>query len=116
MFEELERLVKLLNEEVDYVIVEGKRDREALEQIGVKVNVLTVYELDKIRKGSKVVILTDFDEEGKRLNRKLSKVLVDVKIDEWFRKEFGRLLGLSGRRSIESIKALSNNLKIVKGP
>jgi len=108
MLEEIKRLVKILNEEIDLVIVEGKRDKRALEKIGVKVMICTLFSLKEelIPEGSRVLILTDFDREGKKLHARLMRELKGRKINEWLRKEFSRVLGLYGRRTIESINNL----------
>lgn len=75
------------------IIVEGKKDKEALEQLGLK-NIVTlsktpifqvIEDISKITK--EVVILTDLDKEGKKLFGKLNSGLGyhGVRVDNKFR-------------------------------
>lgn len=112
-----EEIRALLNE-VSYlpamVVVEGPRDVEALRLIGFegrievcsKVNV-SDYNLAESLKGeaTSVVLLTDFDEEGRKLNRHLTRLLEGrgVKVEVGLRRQFGRLMAALGIYVIEAL-------------
>ena len=74
------------------IIVEGKKDKEALMKLGIT-NIFTIKEpLFKLcenisKKNKEVIILTDLDKEGKRLYSKLKENLErnGVKVDDEFR-------------------------------
>ena len=88
------RIIEQLYEEIDKlknvrVIVEGKKDKKALEEVGFK-NVVTLDKplfavVEKIT-DKKVVVLTDLDKKGKQIYGKLKKdlnkrgVFVDDKV------------------------------------
>jgi 5S rRNA maturation endonuclease (ribonuclease M5) len=84
-------LEKLKNSE-KAVIVEGKKDKAALERLGVK-NIFTLKKplfavVEEIAASYKeVIIFTDLDEEGKKLYGKLNSWLSyhGVKVDNYFR-------------------------------
>ncbi len=75
------------------IIVEGKKDRRALESFGIKniveLNKKPIFEIiENISSKSKdCIILTDLDREGKKLYGKLNNGLqqLGVKIDNNFR-------------------------------
>ena len=112
-----EEIRGLLNE-ISYlstmVVVEGSRDVEALRLIGFegrievcsRVNV-SDYDLTEELKGeaTSVVLLTDFDEEGRRLNRHLTSLLElrGVKVELGLRRQFGRLMAALGIYVIEAL-------------
>ncbi|MFQ6118471.1 MAG: toprim domain-containing protein [Methanosarcinales archaeon] len=62
------------------IIVEGKRDREALNTLGIT-NVIDISSrtletfIKSLDKNKKYVVLTDFDEEGERKNKKICRFL-----------------------------------------
>ena len=106
-FRELEYLA-------DIVVVEGPRDVEALRNLGFrgKVNICSkvgVSDADLAESladgASKVLILTDFDEEGRELNRRLSRLFErrGVKIERGLRREAGRLMAYVGAYAIEAL-------------
>jgi len=92
---------------VGVVVVEGPRDVEALRLLGfegrvdvcsrVKVSDADLVE-SFVQDGVPVVILTDFDEEGRRLNRDLTRILErrGVKVEVGLRRRFGRLMAALG--------------------
>ena len=89
MEELIEELTKLrLSNKL--VIVEGKKDKEALRKYGI-VNVITInkplFKLCEEINETEVVILTDLDKEGKRLYSKLKENLerIGKKVDDSFR-------------------------------
>ena len=69
------RLLQEIKEGNILIIVEGKKDKRALEELGLT-NIITLYHkpLYKIMEelpAKEVIILTDFDKEGKKLYGKL---------------------------------------------
>lgn len=96
-------------------IVEGKRDKKALSELGVNNIILLnkpIYKLvEEISSHFKeVVIFTDLDKEGKRLYGKLKPQLEahGVKIDAYFR-EF-----LYKNTKISNIEGLKAYLKLLQ--
>lgn len=91
------------------VVVEGKKDRDALENAGID-NVILYYDkpfyklVENIydNDGNGVVILTDLDKKGKQLYRKLKHSLqgVGVKVDSRFREFLFRKTKISYIESI----------------
>ncbi|MCX6775340.1 MAG: toprim domain-containing protein [Candidatus Micrarchaeota archaeon] len=77
----LDRVMKELKESGAPLLVEGKRDREALERIGVKNRIFLVnMSPDKLclrvsKVADEAVILTDFDEAGQKLCRRIEEAL-----------------------------------------
>ena len=98
----------------DVVVVEGPRDVEALRnldfegrvticsKVGVSDSDLAESLADR---DSKVVILTDFDEEGRELNRRLSRLFErrGIKVERELRREAGRLMAYVGVYAIEAL-------------
>jgi 5S rRNA maturation endonuclease (ribonuclease M5) len=113
----LERLNNLLGELetlVDVVIVEGPRDLEALKQLGFRGEIslfsqVGVPDADFIdatsREHGSVVILTDFDEEGRKIDLALSEGFERraVRVEKGLRREMGRIMAAIGVYAIESL-------------
>ena len=65
------------------IIVEGRNDRKALKILGIQEGILEIYENRKplirlehlIKNRSRVLILTDFDQEGIELAKRLENLL-----------------------------------------
>ena len=104
----LERIEKEVKDISDsQIIVEGKRDREVMEKLGFK-NVVEISGksfisiLKKIEK-ERVIILTDFDEEGEKLAKRLGNFLIinGFKVD-WNKRRI--LRNLFCTRKIEELK------------
>ncbi len=79
--EEIEELKKFGEEGVP-ILVEGKKDEEALEKLGIEGNFIKVsgtslklFEIAELaaNSSSEVIVLTDFDKKGKELAKRLSK-------------------------------------------
>lgn len=114
----IERLQKLfeildkLGRESAPILVEGKKDKRALESFGIR-NVHTLSgplaEIPKKLNSKKVIILTDYDREGKKLAAELSKFLESEGItpDLRFKAALGKLLRVS---EIEAIPKFIENL------
>jgi 5S rRNA maturation endonuclease (ribonuclease M5) len=100
-FLELKNLVEKMNAEIPCVIVEGRKDKEALKRIGYKGRIIYA---DRFKKAEeRVVILTDFDKEGKEVAKKLMRSVGEKNIDKFFRNEFRKILKSIGRDDIQSI-------------
>lgn len=116
VYRELEDSASEMNHAVDGVIVEGPHDKKTLALLGYEGPIITCsgkrshVELAEFvaKKFSRVVVLTDFDEAGKDLNRRLSKLLEmkQVKVEHFYRKKFQRLLKEARIFTIEAIYRL----------
>ncbi len=84
-FRRLSRIVEELSSCVEQgmpILIEGKKDEEALKELGITGNIIKVsgsglklFEIAEIaaKTSSKVIILTDFDRKGDILAKKLSE-------------------------------------------
>jgi len=113
----LERLTRLLGELetlVDVVIVEGPRDLEALRLLGFRGEVslfsqVGVPDADFMDTASReygsVAILTDFDEEGRKIDLDLSEGFErrGLRVEKGFRQEMGRIMAAVRIYAIESL-------------
>ena len=99
---------------VDVVVVEGPRDVEALRSLDFKGRVticskVGVSDADLAElladDASTVVILTDFDEEGRELNNRLSRLFErrGLKVEKGLRREAARLMAYVGVYAIEAL-------------
>ena len=108
------------------ILVEGKKDVEALQALGVEGNIITVKtggksfldvvsELEKA-KVLKVLLLLDFDRRGKqgtnRLRQSLEHAGVKVNLEFWV-----ALLKLAGKdvQCVEGLDAYLENLRVKIG-
>ncbi|MEM4246170.1 MAG: toprim domain-containing protein [Candidatus Bathyarchaeia archaeon] len=112
---DLIELLNSINSSVDAVIVEGSRDREALRELGfngmIEMHSMKGFSeeelVEEIRsKYKSVLLLTDFDEEGRQLNRRLTYILErrGVRVDLGLRRVIGRLMATLGVYSIEDLE------------
>jgi 5S rRNA maturation endonuclease (ribonuclease M5) len=112
-----EKLV-LLNEQVP-VIVEGKRDVQALRSLGLCGELIAfnrgqgVYEFceDIAEKYTEVVILTDWDREGEALFMKISGELVGMWEEYCMYRKTLRLICQKEVKDVEGIPALLRRLR-----
>ena len=99
------------------VIVEGKKDRKALEPFGVK-KILEISGkslediIDKLKDEKSVIIMTDFDEEGEK---KLSQLITfltkyGIKADTSLRKKFKSLFKIQKFEELSSITKITKSL------
>jgi len=99
---------------VSAVVVEGPRDVEALRRVGYngRVEVCTRFGVSDsdlteslAREVDSVVLLTDFDEEGRRINRDLTRLLErkGVKVEAGLRRRLGRLMAALGIYTVEAL-------------
>jgi len=106
----------------DTAVVEGARDVEALRSLGFhgRIDVCSrvgISDSDLVeehyRRGRAVVILTDFDDEGRRLNRRLSRLLErrGVKVRRRLRLVVGRLMAILGVYAIEALDNVEERLQ-----
>ncbi len=113
---ELNQILKEVEELNNYlVIVEGIRDEKALKELNVyDVKSISGKELNEfiahLPKTKKIVILTDFDEEGVKLAKKLKKFLkaYGYDVDDAKRKEFRKKFRIT---KIEELIDLKNTYK-----
>ena len=106
--EELISFIEKLKESSKLIIVEGQRDKKALEQLGInKIVTLNKEPLFKIaenisKEHKDVIILTDLDKKGKQLYGKLNSSLqrLGLRVDNRFR---NFLLKKTKLRQIEGI-------------
>ncbi len=103
--------VDKINDKNLLVIVEGKKDRIALEGLGIKrileINPSAWYKVIDLIDEKEVVILTDLDKEGKRLYSVLKDRLQrkGVKVNDKFR----NFLFKTRLRQIEGINSYIKN-------
>jgi len=115
--EALERLTRLLGELetlVDVVIVEGPRDLEALRQLDFR-GVISLFSQVGVpdadfmdtasREYGSVAILTDFDEEGRKIDLALSEGFErrGLRVEKELRYEMGRIMAALRVYAIESL-------------
>jgi len=87
IIEEVDNIVRDINAERIPIIVEGANDKKTLRNLGIETRIFTtqnrykqnliefVETIEKTINGKKILILTDFDKEGEKLNKKLSSEL-----------------------------------------
>jgi len=99
------------------ILIEGKKDEEALRNLGINGNFIKVsgsplklFEIAElaVQSSSKIIILTDFDKKGNQLARKLSEDIQRLGScpDLQFRR---KIMGIT-RRYIKDIESLSRHL------
>ncbi|RLG98588.1 hypothetical protein DRO28_02385 [Candidatus Bathyarchaeota archaeon] len=120
IYRDLESLAYEMNLTLDAVIVEGTHDKATLKSLGFKIPILQVscgrtfnqIVDDMVEKFEKVAILTDFDEEGERISRKLTELMErgGVKVDSFYRNSFKKLMKEAGLTTLESIYTLKQEL------
>jgi 5S rRNA maturation endonuclease (ribonuclease M5) len=105
----LKRVLKELEDSGAPLLVEGKRDREALERIGVKNRIFLVnMSPDSLcQRVSKVtdeaVVLTDFDEAGQKLCKRVEEALHSYNVlpNTDVRRKLRHLLGVYNFEDID---------------
>jgi 5S rRNA maturation endonuclease (ribonuclease M5) len=119
--EELGNILKELHYYVDVIIVEGMRDESSLMSFGctTKIEILgqrgiNDFDLtDKIANNNRrILILTDFDEEGLRMNRQFSSLfeIKGVKVEIGLRRKIGHLMSKIGVYTIEALDNIKNKI------
>ena len=114
--DEIKKEIENLIDSGNIIIVEGIKDKRALERLGLK-NIITLSKKplfsiieDLAEKNRTITILTDFDKKGKELFGKLNSGLQrhGVKIDNAFREFLQKKTKLS---HIEGLVSYLNNIQ-----
>jgi 5S rRNA maturation endonuclease (ribonuclease M5) len=119
--EALDELKALLKEEKEMVLVEGIRDVEALRYLDPNVSIEVCSHVGKTehdiavalsKKTRRVLVLTDFDEKGITLAKRLSLLLEaeGVHVDREFRRKFGRLMGVLRANTVETLDDVAEDI------
>jgi len=114
LIEEMKELLSEIGDLVDVVVVEGQRDVESLRRLGYSGEIVTCaatgvndYDLmtEVSAKYGRVLILTDFDQEGVTLNLRFAEILEHegVRVEKGLRRMVGRLTASLGIYAIESL-------------
>lgn len=122
LLDELRDLLKAMGHLPSIVIVEGPRDVEALKRIGYRgrIEISSRYGVSDsdfveslARSVTSVIVLSDFDEEGRRINRDLTRLLErkGVKVEKGLRRRLGRLTAALGIYTIEALDESVTRLK-----
>ncbi|AEH23916.1 toprim domain-containing protein [Pyrococcus yayanosii] len=108
-YKRLEKLIEKLREFEGLIIVEGRRDEEALRRLGVRTEILRLSRSPLAEVAlvaseyEEVMILTDLDEAGEHLARRLCQLLEGLtKVDLETRRE----LKFIARKDIKGIEDL----------
>ncbi|MEM5778005.1 MAG: hypothetical protein QXD43_02260 [Candidatus Aenigmatarchaeota archaeon] len=121
---DVEDLLKILNENKGkQVIVEGKRDKKVLCSLNfTKIVTINkgIYETIENLEEKEVLILTDFDSEGKKIAKKLNVILqhLGYKVDKETRRKIGLMFSKLKIKKIEELRGVlygetcSSNIKI----
>ena len=123
-YEALDELKAILageHEEFSLVLVEGHRDVEAIKKIGISTPVEVnshigksehdiATDLSQITRD--ILVLTDFDDKGITKAKRLSQLLEaeGVLVHHELRRKFGRLMGVLGVKTIESLDDIYSDL------
>ncbi len=114
----LEKLAKEASRGVP-IVVEGRKDREAIERLGIKGKVVEVKSsrqvvvdvLDEVS-GGEVILLVDFDRDGVELAKHIVSYLESegVKVDSTYWREIKALV----RRDVKDVEGLPSYLEGLK--
>jgi 5S rRNA maturation endonuclease (ribonuclease M5) len=109
---EVEELLEILEKNKDkQTIVEGKRDKKVLCSLNFT-NIITIekglYETVETLKESEVLILADFDSEGKQIAKKLNIFLQHLgkKADKETRRKIGLMFAKLKIKKIEELRGV----------
>jgi 5S rRNA maturation endonuclease (ribonuclease M5) len=106
IYEKILKMVDKLNKSVDVIIVEGKNDLITLRRMGVNKDIITLNKINTYDlQGKKILVLTDFDSHGEKLNKKINKFLEinGGKVNQYYRKMFYEIASKRGIKQIESM-------------
>ena len=112
--EKLESVLRGEDEPIEFILVEGTRDVEALRFLGVTTPIDVSFHVRRAEpaiadnistKTRNVLVLTDFDETGRNQAKRLTELLIaEVQIE--LRRKIGRLMGILDLKTVESIDNL----------
>lgn len=112
--EDIKSILRGEDGEIGIILVEGPRDAEALRILGSSVKVEVSSRVGQTEpdvanglaeKTRSVLVLTDFDEEGRKQAARLSELLEaeGVRVRRELRRKMGRLMGILGVKTVESL-------------
>ncbi|MFA6889204.1 MAG: toprim domain-containing protein [Candidatus Woesearchaeota archaeon] len=107
-------VIQKIKEEHILILVEGKKDKAALQKLGltniVILNGKDIWNRLEGIKAKEVLILTDFDKQGKKLYYKIAKDLeqLHIKVNKKYREFFQKKTKLS---QIEGMDTYIENLE-----
>jgi 5S rRNA maturation endonuclease (ribonuclease M5) len=117
VLEELGLVLREAEDNVDMVLVEGTRDAEALKRLGYRGQIEVISRCEThadiveevAERGRRVLILSDFDREGRRINREMLLLLESrgVRVECEMRRRIGRLMAILGTRAVEDLDNLA---------
>jgi len=116
---QLELVLKEIDEFADIVIVEGQKDKKVLKNLGISKPIIRISFQNRTysdlieeisSKYTRVILLSDFDEKGREMNRKLSRMLRQrgLIVNKGYRKVIGKLLR---KMRISTIEALNKRTR-----
>jgi 5S rRNA maturation endonuclease (ribonuclease M5) len=122
IIEALRELLANISSLTDVVVVEGPRDVESLRRLGYQGELVIssqigVNDYDLMsqlsRKYRRILILTDFDQEGASQSQKFSKILEHegVIVEQGLRRRVGKLMAGLGVYAIEDIDNMIDNFQ-----
>lgn len=113
-FEELKAILTGGDYDVEFILVEGVRDVEALRFLGVTAPIDVFSHVGKLEhdvasriaaRTKSALILTDFDATGISLAKRITELLtaegVHIQLD--LRRKIGKLMGVLGLKTVESL-------------
>ncbi|WP_048056240.1 toprim domain-containing protein [Pyrococcus sp. ST04] len=113
-----ERIIEKLREFTGLIIVEGKRDEESLRKLGVRTEILRLSRSSladialMASEYEEVMILTDFDNTGEQLAKKLHSLLEGLtKVDIETRREL-KFIAMKDAKGIEDLYSLWESLSL----
>ena len=115
--EKLESVLRGEDEPIEFILVEGTRDVEALRFLGVTTPIDVSFHVRRAEpviadnistKTRNVLVLTDFDETGRNQAKRLTELLIaeGVHVQIELRRKIGRLMGILDLKTVESIDNL----------
>jgi 5S rRNA maturation endonuclease (ribonuclease M5) len=119
---EVRLLLSDMGKYVDLILVEGPRDLKAIRGLGYDGRAETLSQIgvqssdlvNSLAENLNVLVLTDFDEEGRALERRLTNMFekAGVKVEKGMRRRLGRLMGALRAYEVED---LENAMKRLEG-
>lgn len=124
-FDELKAVITGGDYGIDFILVEGTRDVEALRFLGVTkpIDILShvghaEHDIAALisRKTRCVLVLTDFDEKGLSLARRITELLAaeGVQVQIELRRKVGYLMSILGLKTVEALDNWESKKDIIK--